>query len=1441
MVRSPSAPADLPAACAAWQVTLHGRFDRIAARHPAAPAVACGGEAHSYAEVAAASRRLAAALRAHGVGPGSVVGVCLERSPGYVVAVLAILRCGAAYAPLPLDYPPARLLGMVDDAGIRLLVSGGEARAVAAGLMASRRGLTECVLDPGQVWRGRGAGEERESAAAGVGPEAPAYVMFTSGSTGRPRGVVVPHRAVAGLVVGQSYADFGPGLRTLLLAPTAFDASTFELWAPLLHGGTVVVHPAADFDPRSLGASLREGGVNCLWLTAGLFNLVVDLEPSALAGVAHVLTGGDVLSVEHVRRAFAALPGIRLTNGYGPTETTTFATTHPIDPLDPAPHGHVPIGRPLAHTTCRLVDERGGTVSGEGEGELWIGGSGVALGYLADDPQAFVTLPRAGGGALHYRSGDRCRREADGTLSFLGRIDRQVKIRGHRVEPAGVEALLVTHPLVRDAVVLPRATGGETSLGACLVRRDGTTGPVQGLREWLLERLPAAAVPGRMTVLERLPVTANGKVDRAALVDAPAEVLRGDPPHGPVETLLARLWGEILGRGGVGRDDDFFGSGGDSLAAMRLVTAIEMATGARLPVRTVFLHPRLADLAAGLAAAGAGAAPAPPEMLPDARRRGADRPVDLPALAAQRGMWVLQQLLPDPATYNQPFAFAPRGDVDWARIRRRLEEALDRHPALRTALVEERGVIVQRVMPVGAVPLPWREEPGVGPDRIAALLAARVREPFDLATAPLWRATLFPHAAPHGLLLLLFHHAIIDDWSVGILLDGLGGGGSAAVAPPYPPPPVAGAAATARAFWARTLAGAPAAVEWPPRPGGDGRPTGRGAVVRFAVPAAVVRAWRQVARSRQATLFHAWLGACHVWLQGITGRPDSVVLTPLADRAGVAAAGSVGCHLHTLPVRLRRPPGPVTAAEVTQAARAVFLDAVEHGRVPFDAIVSAVPRASGSGLQPLGNVALVLLERPRRGARFDAVPVDRVDVHTGTARFDLTLSLFAAGPDGGAEGVAEYSLDALDEVAVRGLVDRFLRLLSAVAADADADLDAIASEGGASPGPAAATPAGQAVAHGDPPQGDAPRGPVEAALARIWTELLGGVRVSREDRFFDLGGDSLLAVRVIHALDAVLGIRLSLGALFAAPRLADLAALAERARRHAGHAVPRRADAQPPDDGFATVEAFDGGPVFRSLVPLKPGGDRAPLFVCHGIFGGVWHFRSLAEALGDDVPVYGILGRGFGGDGPVPATMAEMITAYADEVDRFRPSGVVHLAGWSAGGWYAYELARRLAGRGRTIGLVALLDTHRGPALPPSVALAVHGARLAEAAVRWRGKLARLRWPDVARRASAGRAPAAGARRDGGPRAVDRDPWWRALLGHRTGCYDGAVDLFVSEEAAGHARLVWRRLCRGALRLHAVPARHNAMLDGEAGRRIARRCRERMDGGEPGPPVTRRP
>jgi len=1421
---STTAPAAPP-----WWTTIHAAFDRIVERFPHSPAVEQGGrcgQVRTYEQLARASQCLAADLTAAGVRPGDVVGVSVGRSAEFVACLLAILRCGAAYAPLPGEYPLPRLLGMLDDAKIGVVVADAASRPLVDALEGERGALARVEIDAAGIWDR--AFPDEAPTEIGIGPESPAYVMFTSGSTGRPRGVVIPHRAVAGLVIGQSFADFGPGLRTLLLAPTAFDASTFEIWAPLLHGGTAVVYPGDDFVPDRLGEILRAGRVNCLWLTAGLFNLVVDLLPSALEGVAHVLTGGDVLSIPHVRRAFAALPGIRITNGYGPTETTTFACTHAIDPTDPFPDGTIPIGRELAHSECLIVDEAGRPVPDGVEGELLIGGSGVALGFLADDGAKFVADPRGTGSGRWYRSGDRCRRRADGNFMFLGRLDRELKIRGHRVDPAELEAVLAGHPQLRAAAAVPYGPAGDRSLGVAVVRRDGGTGPVDGLRDWVAERVPPALVPARIVRVAALPVTPNGKLDRDAL---PALLERTDrekslavtaAPRGAVESTVAEIWRALLGGAPVGRDDDFFDRGGNSLSAMRMVARIERATGVRLGVRTVFDRPRLADLAQAIAHPADVV-----DALPSSATLTAAGPLELPALPAQRGMWVLQQLLPDPVAYNQPFAFRPRGPVDWVEFRRRLRASMDRHAALRTALVETVDGIVQRVTPPDGVALPWEEDPTVAPEGIERALAERSRVPFDLAATPLWRAVLFPSAATHGVLLLLFHHAIVDEWSIALLLDELAADAVSDLPAPLARLPTGGDEAAALRHWSESLAGAPVAVAWPGDRPSTGSPAGRGALVRFTIPSAVVEAWGRIARSRQATLFHAWLGACHLWLQRENGCRDTVVLTPLANRAGAEASEALGCLLNTLPIRLRRSGDSATAAGMTAAARDAFLASLGHGFLPYDRIVAAVPGAAGSRLQPLGNVAFVYVERDGGEPRPAGVPFEPIHVHTGTARFDLTLSLYPVASGGDAEGVVEYSCDVLDEATVRKMVKRWLRLLEAGAGDQDLDL-AVPS------GIQAPVPAASAVA--SPSSGRLPQGATEATVAAVWADALGVDVVHRDDHFFELGGNSLLAIRILHRLERETGTRVPLRSLFVAPRLIDFAAIVERALAGGGTTSVSQADAGPapaaPRSGDP-VAAQDQGAIDRAvlhhgvLVPLRPEGSEAPLFLCHGVEGGISHFLRLAEMLGAGIPVYGLIARGLEGVLPDHPTLEAMIGEYVDEILRLRPSGPIHLAGWSAGGWYAYEVAREVRRRGRTVGLLGLLDTHRSPRLPAAVAMATLLPRWkAIVANRW-ARLRETRWAEVPRKAkrvarllSRRLAPAAQRR------GAATDPYLAVLLAHQTGTYDGDIDLFTCRGTAGDTVPMWRSLCSGEVRVHGLPGRHGSMLHGESGRRVVDVWRE---------------
>ncbi len=576
--------------------------DQVAAR-PNAPALTDGDTTLTYAELDTRAEKLARRLRDRGVGRDTPVGVLLERGPELVTVLLAVLKAGGGYVPLDPGYPVGRLGWMLADCGAAVVVSRG---ALASRLPDSARAdlvLLDRVDEPAEASRSR-----RPAAA----PTSLAYVLYTSGSTGRPKGVMVDHRAVLRLVRATDYVRFGPGERFAQVADASFDALTFELWGALLHGGTVCVVPKeAMLTAGGLGERLRRYGVTSMFLTSALFNEAMATHPDSFAGVTNLLVGGEALHAERVRRLLrsSARPR-RVLNGYGPTETTTFAVVHEIDDV-PDEATTIPIGRPIANTTAYVLDRHLALVPTGVTGELYLGGPGVARGYV-DRPgltaERFVPDPFAGAGSRLYRTGDLVRWRPDGRLDFLGRADDQVKIRGFRIEPGEVEAALVTHPAVAGAVatVVGVGVGGGQRLVAFVTTAGAAPSPA-ALREFLAERLPPYLVPARIVALPALPLNAHGKVDRAALPVAElghaATVADSTPPTGPTEQSIAQLSAALLGVERVGRHDDFFALGGHSLLAMRLVTLTNQEFGRGVPLRAFLERPTVAHLASVVDAA----------------------------------------------------------------------------------------------------------------------------------------------------------------------------------------------------------------------------------------------------------------------------------------------------------------------------------------------------------------------------------------------------------------------------------------------------------------------------------------------------------------------------------------------------------------------------------------------------------------------------------------------------------------------------------------------------------------------------------------------------------------------------------------------------------------------------------------------------------------------
>jgi len=582
-------------------------FEAQAARTPDAVAVTCGDEHLTYRDLNARANRLARVIGDEGAAPGARVALALDRSIASVVATLAVLKAGAAYVPLDMAAPLSRLRLILDDTAPALVLT---VRAAAALDGLGHRVVVLEDLAP------RLADADPADRPVAVDREAPAYVMYTSGSTGRPKGVVVPHRGILRLVFGLDALAWVDVTTVLHMAPPSFDASTFEIFGPLLRGRRLVVAAGARVSLDALAAVLATSAVDTLWLTAALFNTVVDERPALLAGVRQVLTGGEAVSAAHVRRAQAALPGLRVVNGYGPTEATTFACCHAVPLLDDAAHS-VPIGRPIGGTRVSVRDPRGRLVAPGATGELWIGGEGVALGYHGQPAltaERFVPDPDGDGVALAYRTGDAVRWRPDGTLDFLGRLDRQVKLRGFRIEPGEIEHAL--RAAVRDAVVECEGQGDAARLVAYVVAGDGPV-DASSLRAHLRATLPEYMLPAEFVVLDAVPRTPHGKIDRAALPaagPAVAPARAGGPPRGGTEAALAALWSELLGGVAVERDADFFLSGGHSLLALRLVDRVHRQLGVRLAPLALFEHPRLADLAACIDARRAPAAG--PAMVP---------------------------------------------------------------------------------------------------------------------------------------------------------------------------------------------------------------------------------------------------------------------------------------------------------------------------------------------------------------------------------------------------------------------------------------------------------------------------------------------------------------------------------------------------------------------------------------------------------------------------------------------------------------------------------------------------------------------------------------------------------------------------------------------------------------------------------------------------------
>ncbi|HRI49124.1 MAG TPA: amino acid adenylation domain-containing protein [Pseudomonadota bacterium] len=1437
---------------------VHQLFEAQVQRTPDACAVVFAGRQLSYRQLNCRANILAHHLRSLGVGPEVLVGLCVQRSPEMLIGLLAILKSGGAYVPLDPTYPPARLSLMLQDA--------------APSAVLVQRSLLSRLPQVSAPWVfiddfAEAPAAHRDNPPSLSAPSHLAYVIYTSGSTGRPKGVMIEHRGLTNYLHWASHAyPVASGQGVPVHSSIAFDLTVTSLFIPLLSGGFVVLVPEEDAVTAlaSLLGTRRNFGL--VKLTPAHLDVLAQLlaaeDLSASTGA--LVIGGEALLYDSLAFWKKHAPATRLLNEYGPTETVVGCCLYEVQELGPS--ATVPIGKPIANTEIFVLDPHLQLLPRGAVGELYIGGVGVARGYLNRPEltaEKFIRNPFSSDPTSRlYKSGDLARFRSDGNLEFLGRIDHQVKLRGFRIELGEIESVLSAQPEVRDCVVLAREdTPGDKRLIAYVVPQPDQQPSSTLLSEHLANKLPAYMLPAAFVFLEALPLSPNGKLDRAAL-PAPSYERSTDDfarPRTPVEQALADIFAQILHLERVGIHENFFSLGGHSLLATQAASRVRETLGVELAVAALFAAPTVAGLSAAIAIRGGTT---PTQDMPPVAQLPRDAPLALSF--AQQRLWFLEQLDPGLPLYNIPAALRLRGPLDRECLRLALQGIVSRHEALRTTFSSAEPEPFQVIHPApSGWPLPLLDLSALPPSAREAersrLAEQEARRPFSLEHGPLLRTTLVCLSEQEHVLLFTLHHIISDGWSLGVLFRELSALYTALrERRPADLPALRAQVADigawqrqllqgerlqqALAYWKRQLAGCPP-VELPtdhPRPP---VPSYRGRILTFSLDPSLGRALKTLAQSQQATLFMTLLGSFALLLSRYSQQTDIAIGSPTAGRICTEMEPLIGCFVNTLVLRTSLD-DRLKFRELLARVRQSCLDAYSHQQLPFERLVDELHVTRDRSRNPLFQVMFLLQNAPLDELRLPDLESSYVLVHQQTSKFDLTLSV-EEQPDGGLSGAFEYATDLFEPTTIERMAGHYARLLREIVEHPDlpiAELQPVTDGERLHVVPQPRPQPGQSVLHEplpaklpdhtlparsyarSPEPLAAPRTPLEQTLVELFAQLLHHDRIGIHDSFFALGGHSLLAVRLSAQLARRTGRALPLSTLFQHPTVAGLAAVLED-----------RAAALP----------------HQTVLALQPGGSRPPLFCVHPVGGNVLCYGELARALGTGQPVYGVQATPVAaGDEEPPETLEAVASRYVTALRQVQPAGPYQLLGWSLGGVLAFEMARQLHEAGQRVALLALLDS-AAPA--PQQRAELHAALSEPALLQWfLTDLTRQRndataaLPDerptdlraaLPLLSSQGLLP---SNKEEAQLAALYALFRRNLrlaIDYRPGPYEGPVLLLRAAASPAAPDLGWQSLCSCALELVELPGDHYTTLSPANVGTVARLLCARLLGSEPNDPT----
>ncbi len=1021
----------------AESAALHSKFEQCVAQHPSHCALLWENGSFSYEELNRHSNRLAHALREQGIGPDCGVGVCAERSPEMVIALLGILKAGGAYVPLEPTYPPARLRDMIEDAGLKVVLAQERFTELVSGC-----GASVLTLDNAQ---------ERWTNLPDDNPDIPlsgsntAYVIYTSGSTGKPKGVMVPH---AGIINRLEWMQEAYGLTeadtVLQKTPYSFDVSVWEFFWPLREGARLVVaRPGGHRDSSYLASLIESQQVTTLHFVPSMLRVFLDEEnlEERCNCVQRVICSGEALSTE-LARLHASRWGAPLYNLYGPTEVSVDVTWQEYVET-PALGGTIPIGRPIANTQTYVLDEQLRPVPIGVLGELYLGGIGLARGY-ANRPdltaERFVPHPFGQHGERLYRTGDLVRWLPDGALEYAGRTDGQVKVRGNRLELGEIEAVLDRCPHVSASVVTAHQFDQDD------VRLAGYVVPTNdwdeaAVREFLRQQLPDFMMPSVFVVLDDLPLNPNGKVDRKALPEPVWGIQNKDryvAPSSPVEELLCGIWSEVLGTPRVGTEDDFFAAGGHSLLATRVISRIRDVFGVEFPLSRFFEEPTVRGLAARMPGESDR------EDIPVLQR--VERDGLLPLSFAQERLWFLHQLDASSTAYNMTGALRLRGALDVEALERSFQTLIQRHEILRTRFVAVEGKPFQEILAPDAVALSFTVE-SVSESGLQEQLAIDAEQPFDVQQAPLLRVRCFKIAKDDYVLAVTMHHLISDGWSVGIFLRELGSlySGEEGNTPDLQ---YADYASWQKewlsdtelnqplSYWRKTLANC-AVLDLPTdfaRPAVQGFEGGQ---CVLEVSSEIRERVEELSRSEGVTPFMTLLASFQVMLARYSGQDDIVVGTPVAGRSVAGLEGMLGCFVNDLVLRTELSKG-LGFRTLLERVRETALGAYRHQDVPFERLVEVLHPDRELSRSPLFQVMFALQNATGDGWCFEGLETESVGIERNAVPFDLTLEI--EEQDAGYRAVWSYRCDLFKPETAERMAKHWLRLLEAVLQSCDEDI-----------------------------------------------------------------------------------------------------------------------------------------------------------------------------------------------------------------------------------------------------------------------------------------------------------------------------------------------------------------------------------------------------------------